>query len=163
MLHGSADVSSILVPHIIDTLVDILFVAGLRATREQIRAEVSNTFGNKLTVIVRLALGLNWVIGREVTSCDLEPTTVLWETAYNPDEMVDVNEEGAHHLVHVLCTTDLGLLRTVKTGKDVEGPEAYQTTVLLKPKVALESMLESLQEWKVVHESPAGMEEHELH
>ena len=162
MLHGSGDVSSILVPHLIDTIVDILLVAGLRATQEYIRAEVSNTFGNKLTVIVRLALGLNWVIGREVTSCDLEPTSVLWETEYNPDEMVDVNEEEVSHLEHVLCTTDLGLQRIVKTGKDAEGPKAYQTTVLLKPKVALESTVESLKDGEVVHESPASMEEHEL-
>lgn len=162
MIHGSSDLSSLLVPHITESLVDILLVAGLSATQEQTHAEVSATFGNKLSVIVRLALGLNWVIGREVTSCDLEPTTVLWEAAFNPDEMVDVNEEETHHSERVLCTTDLGLQRIVKTGKDIEGEKAWQTAVLLKPKVALESMLESLKEDKVVHESPAGMEEHEL-
>lgn len=164
MLHGSSDVSSILIPHIADTLVDVLLVGGLSATRDQIHEVISTTFENKLVAIVRLALGLNWVIGREVTSSDLEPTTVLWEVEFNPEEMFDVNEEEGHHSERVLCTTDLGLQRVVKTGKDMEGAKAWQTTVLLKPKVALESTIESLHRDKVVtvHESPASMEEHEL-
>jgi hypothetical protein len=161
MLHGDEDVSLNLVPHIADTLVDVLLVAGLKATREQILQEIMNTFGEKLMIVVRAALALNWVIGKDITSADLEPMTVLSETAFDSALMEDVNGEGASRAAveHVLCTTDLGLQRVVKTSK--EGDSAAQTSMLLKPKVALESMIEGLQDIKI-SESPGGMEVHEL-
>lgn len=172
MLHGSSDASSLLVPHIADTLVDVLLVAGLKASYEHIHEVVMTTFEDKLTTIVRLALGLNWVVGREVTSGDLEPTTVLWDAAFDPSEMVDVNREGDREdgkMDRVLCTTDLGLQLIVKVGKDVEGKEAYHTTTLLQPKVALESVIEGLVEPEEnnrrddtpFHDSPNSMASHE--
>lgn len=161
MLHGDADVSLNLVPHIVGYLVDILLVAGLKATHEQIHEEVMTTFGEKLIIIVRAALALNWVIGKNITSADLEPTTVLWETEFDSTVMEDVNGEGGLKagVEHVVCTTDLGLQRVVKSSK--EGESAYQTSMLLKPKVALESMIEGLKDVKI-SESPADMDVHEL-
>jgi hypothetical protein len=74
--------------------------------------------------------------------------------------MEDVNGGGLKVGVeHVLCTTDLGLQRVVKSSK--EGESEWQTSMLLKPKVALESMIEGLQDMKMT-ESPAGMDMHEL-
>jgi len=142
-------------------LVDVLLVAGLKATREQILQEVMNTFGDKLMIVVRTALALNWVIGKDITSADLEPMTVVSEAVFDSALMEDVNGEVASRaaIEYVLCTTDLGLQRVVKTSK--EGDSAAQTSMLLKPKVALESMIEGLQDIKI-SESPAGMEVHEL-
>jgi hypothetical protein len=160
MLHGDADVSSNLLPHIVDFLVDVLLVAGLKSTQAEIQTEVLNTFGDKLMIVVRAALALNWVIGKDITSADLEPTTVLYEAVFDPTVMEDVNGgEGSLKagVEHVLCTTDLGLQRVVRSG----GEPAWQTTVLLKPKVALESMIDGLQDIKIT-ESPAGMEVHKL-
>lgn len=161
MLHGDADVSQNLVPHIADTLVDVLLVAGLKATHEHIHTEVMTTFGEKLTIVVRAALALNWVIGKDITSADLEPTTVLWNSVFDPAIMDDVNSAGGLKtgVEHVLCTTDLGLQRIVKSSK--EGEPAWQTSMLLKPKVALESMIEGLHDVKIT-ESPSGMEVHDL-
>jgi hypothetical protein len=160
MLHGDADVSLSLVPHIADTLVDVLLAAGLKATHEQIHDEVMSTFGEKLTIVVRAALALNWVIGKDITSADLEPITVLWDTEFDLTIMDDVNGGKLRAGVeHVLCTTDLGLQRVVKSSKD--GEPALETTMLLKPKVALESMIEGLHDVKIT-ESPTGMDMHEL-
>jgi hypothetical protein len=167
MLHGNSDVSVTLIPHIADSLVDVLLVAGLRATFEQIHEAVMATFGEKLTILVRLALALNWVIGKEITSADLDPITIESKADFDPATMEDVNGEGAKKVEgkatveHVLCTTDLGLQRVVNLLK--EGEEAWQTTMLLKPKVALESVMENLEvEEKQITESPESMEEHEL-
>lgn len=160
MLHGDADVSLNLVLHIADTLADVLLVAGLKATHEHIHEEVMTTFGEKLTIVVRAALALNWVIGKDITSADLEPITVLWQSVFDSAVMEDVNGGGLKVGVeHVLCTTDLGLQRVVKSSK--EGESEWQTSMLLKPKVALESMIEGLQDMKMT-ESPAGMDVHEL-
>jgi hypothetical protein len=144
MLHGDADVSLNLVPHIADTLVDVLLVAGLKATHEHIHEEVMATFGEKLTIVVRAALALNWVVGKDITSMDLEPITILWQSIFDSAVMEDVNGKvGLKAGVdHVLCTIDLGLQRIVKLSK--EGESEWQISMLLKPKVVLESMIEGL-------------------
>jgi len=156
-----------LVPHIADSMADVLLAAGLRATTEQIHEVLMTTFGEKLTTIVRLALGLNWVIGKEITSADLDPITVGGRTVFDPATMEDVNGEGARKVEgeaaveHVLCTTDLGLQRVVKSLKEGESP--WETTMLLKPKVALESVMENSEvNERQITESPEGMEVHEL-
>lgn len=167
MLHGDSDVSLIFVPHIADSMVDVLLVAGLRATPEQIHEVVMTTFGEKLITIVRLALGLNWVIGKEITSADLDPIIIESKAIFDPATMEDVNGEGARNVEgkvaveHVLCTTDMGLNRAVKSLKD--GETSWQTTTLLKPKVALESVMENSEvNEKQITESPEGIEVHEL-
>ena len=162
MLHGDADVSSNLLPHIADSLVDVLLVAGLKATHQQILEEVVVRFGEKLMIVVRAALALNWVIGREITSADLEPTAVAHEAEFDSTVMEDVNGDGnlKAGVEHVLCTTDLGLQRVVRSSSK-DGIPTWQTKVLLKPKVALESMIEGLHDIKIT-DSPAGMEGHEL-
>ena len=144
MLHGDGNASPKLVPNIANTLADVLIVAGLRATHDQIYEEVMTRFGEKLTNVTRAALALNRVIAKEITSADLEPISVSWDTAFDSAAMDDINgEEGLKAGVEqVLCTTDLGLQRVVKLSKGDE--TEWQTTMLLKPKVALESTIESL-------------------
>lgn len=162
MLHGDEDVSSNLLLHLVNMLVDVLLVAGLKASHEHIHEELMATFSDKLTIVVRAALALNWVIGKDITSADMEPLSVLWGAEFDSAKMEDVNGGGELKVgvEHVLCTTDLGLSRVVKSSlKDSEA--ALQTTMLLKPKVALESMVEGMHDIKIT-ESPAGMEAHEL-
>lgn len=170
MLHGDTDVSSILVPHIASSIVDVLLVAGLQASEADIHNIIMQTFEEKMLVVVRLALALNWVTGREVTSADLEPTIILWDTVFDPATMEDVHAQpgpakaGETHKDHVLCTTDLGLQRIVKLAKEKDGSGgAIQSSVLLKPKVVLHSVIESLEGVKTqIMESPASMATHEL-
>ena len=142
-----------MVPNLANTLVEVLIVAGLKATYDQIYEEVMTRFGEKLTNVTRAALALNRVIAKEITSADLEPITVSWDTAFDSAAMDDINgEEGLKAGVErVLCTTDLGLQRVVKLSKGDESE--WQTTRLLKPKVALESTIEGL--WGInLTESP---------
>jgi hypothetical protein len=80
VLHGNSDVTPILIPHIASSLVDVLLAAGMKATPEQIRDDVMATFGEKFYIIARLALGLNWAIGKDVTSADLETFVVIGKT-----------------------------------------------------------------------------------
>ncbi|KAF7982964.1 hypothetical protein HWV62_24546 [Athelia sp. TMB] len=174
MIHGDADVSSLLVPHLANYFVEILLVAGVPASEEAIHEIVMRDFADKMTEIVRLALALNWVTGREITSADLEPYIILWDTVFDPTAMEDLHEEPAHlkpkaledvikEEDHVLCTTDLGLRRIVKLPKDKGGAGGdIQTTVLLKPKVALHSVIQGLEGVKKLMESPMSMSTHEL-
>jgi len=176
MLHGEADVLFGLLPHFAQSLSDILLVAGLKAAHKHIQEEIMNTFGDKLTIVGRAALALNWVVGKDITSADLEPIVVVCEAVFDPALMEDVNGNGGlkAEVEHVLCTTDLGLQRVVgKSSKSKDGAVAAAsssvssslqqttTTILLKPKVALESMIEGLHDIKIT-ESPAGMEGRQL-
>lgn len=175
MIHGDADLSAIIVPRLAAYLVDILIVAGLQASEAGVHDVIMQSFEENMTVVVRQALALNWVTGRDITSADLEPSMELWETAYDPANMEDVHAEPAHSKTksaeesvkedHVLCTTDLGLRRIVKLSKDKSATEGedMQTSVLLKPKVALHSVIEGLEGVPPpIMESPASMEDHEL-
>ncbi|KAF7969623.1 hypothetical protein HWV62_26799 [Athelia sp. TMB] len=154
MIHGDADVSSLLVPHLANYFVEILLVAGVPASEEAIHEIVMRDFADKMTKIVRLALALNQATGREITSADLEPYIILWDTVFDPTAMEDLYKEPAHWKPkalediikeedHVLCTTDLGLRRIVKLPKNKDGTGGdIQTTVLLKPKVVLHSAIQ---------------------
>ncbi|KZP05595.1 hypothetical protein FIBSPDRAFT_765642 [Athelia psychrophila] len=132
MIHGDADLSFIIVPRLAAYLADIVMVAGLQAPEAAIHEVIMQAFEENMTVVVRLALSLNWVTGRDITSADLEPCMVLWETVFDPATMEDVHagpahlkpksrEESIKKEDHVLCTTDLGLRRTVKLPKDKSG------------------------------------------
>ena len=135
---------------------------------------ISSTFKPNhilLMEIVRLALALNWVTGREITSADFEPYIILWDTVFDPTAMEDLSEEPAHLKLktseeeedHVLCTTDLGLRRIEKLPKAKGGTGGdIQTTVLLKPKVALHSVIQSLEGVKRLMDSPMSMSTREL-
>ncbi|KIM76592.1 hypothetical protein PILCRDRAFT_34404, partial [Piloderma croceum F 1598] len=127
MLHGDADISFSLLPHFAQSLSDILLVAGLKAAHEHIHEEIMNTFGDKLMIVVRAALALNWVVGKDITSADLEPIVVICEAVFDPAVMADVNGNGElkAEVEHVLCTTDLGLQRVVgKSSKSKDGAAA---------------------------------------
>lgn len=176
MIHGDADLSTIIVPRLATYLVDIIIVAGLQASEAGVHDVIMQSFEENMTVVVRQALALNWVTGRDITSADLEPCMELWDTLYDPEAMEDVHAEPAHSKPksteegvkehdHVLCTTDMGLRRVVKLSKDKIGAEGegMQISMLLKPKVALHSVIEGLEGVpQPIMESPASMEEHEL-
>ncbi|KZP28387.1 hypothetical protein FIBSPDRAFT_917651 [Athelia psychrophila] len=167
MIHGDADLSFIIVPRLAAYIADIVMVAGLQAPEAAIHEVIMQAFEENMSVVVRLALSLNWVTGRDITSADLEPCMVLWETVFDPATMEDVHARPAHLKPksreesikkedHVLCTTDLGLRRTrIWRGE-------LQKCMLLKPKVALQSVIEGLEVVKpYIMESPMSMASHE--
>jgi hypothetical protein len=117
-----------------------------------------------MNVVGRYALQLNKALGEEITSGDVEAIYVppdvefdevtMEETFKSSTDAVSSSppkakpaENGKRKGVDrqpVLCTTDLGLHRSVKAS--MNGQIQWQETILVKPKVVLESQLEEM--WK---------------
>jgi hypothetical protein len=147
MLHGqTADVSSRLIPSLSEAIVDVLVAAGCRqSTRAQVRNQLAERFNQKMTIIARMALHLNEIIGEQITSCELKAISMPYGVAFNSSTMEDGYDDGRWNgLVsespHILGTTELGLQKEVR---DYIG--GWQREVLTKPKVALESATNGMQ------------------
>ena len=93
-------------------------------------------FSNSIKTITNLAFRLNQTIGEQVTSSDLEVMCVRGDVAFFPEDMEDIGGDYASTADRVLCTTDLGL----KQGSR-EANGNRKKVLLLKPKVALESLM----------------------
>ncbi|KAF7964452.1 hypothetical protein HWV62_7579 [Athelia sp. TMB] len=102
---------------------------------------VTEGFGDRVNTIVEVALHINRVMGEEITSGDME--TVIWPRGviFEPKAMDDAGGEAFSHEEEaiVLCTTELGLRKATQEGKG--GLSARESTLLLKPKVALETLV----------------------
>jgi len=93
---------------------------------------------------------VNKIIGEDVTSGDLEILAVPPGTAFDPSSMEDVYNEGALTRsggTRVLCTTDLGLRKKVRVGTTGEREKQWAVIILLKPKVALESVVDIMDDF----------------
>ncbi|KAI5980574.1 hypothetical protein EDD15DRAFT_2393142 [Pisolithus albus] len=96
--------------------------AGCNASQAELVTALSSKFSDKISFLVTLAVRVNKIVGEDVTSGDLEVLATSMEDVYN--------EASSGTGARVLCTTDLGLRKRVRL------------TTLLKPKVALESVVE---------------------
>jgi hypothetical protein len=126
----------------IDThLVDILIVAGYQGKHQAAVKKVFSTFSD---VIINVSLRLNRAIGEEVTSSDFEPVCIELGVLFDPLKMDDVGGDHTSQKTadRVLCTTEIGLQRVERQTK--ENRSWMETTLLLKPKVALESIVEHM-------------------
>ncbi|KAL4068798.1 hypothetical protein V8B97DRAFT_817463 [Scleroderma yunnanense] len=137
--------SSLLTSKILSGLADILLAAGCNASQSELVSALSVKFGDKVSFLVAQAIRVNKIIGEDVTSGDLEILTIPPATVFDNLSMEDVYNEGV--LTHsggarVLCTTDLGLLKRVRVGTTGEKERQWAVTTLLKPKVALESVVD---------------------
>ncbi|KAH7883406.1 hypothetical protein F5I97DRAFT_1815960 [Phlebopus sp. FC_14] len=137
------DLHSTMVAHISDTLVIIMVAAGCTKTYEEAYREFAQKFGERISNIVKMAIRLNKAMGEEVTSADLWPTHAPAGEQFDGSNMEDFEGQEAQNRNAVLCTTALGLQRSerVTVGENFE----FKTTILLKPKVALESVAEGLE------------------
>jgi hypothetical protein len=101
--------------------------------------------GDKILTVVGIAWRLNRMLGEEITCADIETTWVHSQENFDPVWMEDdyADWRGSMHggAARVLCTTDLGLRRLVKSSNE----NGWEDTILLKPKVALEELLASLE------------------
>jgi len=96
-----------------------------------------------------MALRLHRAVGEEITSCEMEVAYLLPDTVFNHSTMNDAfgkdSTKTDASLVkgeRILCTTDLGLVSAVKETAD--GKPRWRETILLKPRVLLESALEEI-------------------
>ncbi|KZP28390.1 hypothetical protein FIBSPDRAFT_729036 [Athelia psychrophila] len=101
---------------------------------------LTSKFGDRIYAIIDAALNINRILGEEITSGDFEIVTCPGGVTFDPTWM----EDAAYNSFYdeksiVLCTTEMGLKRE---SREVKGGEmAKEFTLLLKPKVALESVL----------------------
>jgi hypothetical protein len=125
---------------IADNLANTLLAAG----HIKNRADIMDKFGGRLGKVGELAYQLNIAIGELFTSGNLDAIAVPCGAVFNPLTMDDgvgyPFSEGKPNIV--LCTTELGLLRSEKVCG--EGRAWWPDTVLLKPKVALDSLRDHL-------------------
>ncbi|KAI0310588.1 hypothetical protein OF83DRAFT_1020269, partial [Amylostereum chailletii] len=115
----------------------ITALAGFASASDAVEARLTSSIGDKLREIAAMALKLNKIIGEEITSSAMSLTIVNPGSPFDAAEMGvgDGDEGSSGDGTCVLCTTGLGLERRVKK-EDRE----VETTVLMKPKVMLESI-----------------------
>lgn len=129
---------------------DILLAAGCTAPKSDITSAFSSKFAEKLSFLVSLAMRVNKIIGEDVTSGDFEVLAVEPKDAFDVTTMEDSYDDGgsargkSDNVPKVLCATDLGLRKKTRVG--MTGEKQWETKVLLKPKVALESIVEIMDE-----------------
>jgi hypothetical protein len=126
-------------------LVDILVAAGHRGTHQEIFGRISTVFRDKVMTIIKASLHLSKVLGEEIISSDLEVVVPRPGVDFDAATMDDIGREhgvGVQKVDRVLCATELGLRRVVKRKK--ENQNCLDTTLLLKPKCALESVVENM-------------------
>lgn len=121
-------------------LAGVLSTAGCDKNHQEASDIIYNKFGNKLKAIVDLALQLNQTLGEEITSSDMAVSQVPGDIEF---DRLTMDVDGGQHPFQkatdrVLCTTELGLNRKVKVTGNSE------QMILLKPKVALESVVDSM-------------------
>jgi hypothetical protein len=116
-------------------------VAGWKDDFSQMHDKIMKKFRERLATVASLAAALNRVVGEDMTSAEFQVMAighgVHFDNQWMEDALTDVQGVPANVAGPVLCTTDLGLLRTEKVSG--EGPPRLNATVLLKAKVALES------------------------
>jgi hypothetical protein len=125
---------------IISGLADILLVAGCNATRSQLCDTLKQKFSQKISLLAKSGLRINRLISN---SCDqgLDVVVIKPATAFDATCMDDAYDDGDHDKDiannRVLCPTDIGLWQRPK------GVYAG-VRILLKPKIALESVVDNL-------------------
>jgi hypothetical protein len=122
-----------------NSLVDVLIVGGYHKNSTEVFEMIWAKFSDAIKTITKLALRLNQTIGEQVTSCDLEVMCAREDIAFIPEDMEDIGGDHASTADRILCTTDLGLRQGTK-----EANGNRKNVVLLKPKVALESLMKDV-------------------
>ena len=125
---------------------DLLTVAGGSFLADDIHTQ----YVQHLETIVRTALDLQRIIGEEVIECDYEVLTARFDEVFDAEQMEDIyNGEIAATgppgtIPRVLSTADLGLRRSERVSDPRDGDDGLTMTILLKPKVVLDTVVYEL-------------------
>ncbi|KIJ63517.1 hypothetical protein HYDPIDRAFT_91928, partial [Hydnomerulius pinastri MD-312] len=130
---------------------DVLIVAGCDTPGSDIISALSSKFTEKISFLVSLAIRVNKIVGEDVTSGDLEVWAVRPATPYDANLMEDSYDDGSSGRgeggrAKVLCATDLGLRKKTRVAMMGEKEKQWEIKMLLKPKVALESVVDIMDE-----------------
>lgn len=142
--HEESQLIASVTPHLTGHFSDIMLAAGCSVEPEILRASVEKKLSDRIVLLFKLALQLNKIMMEEITSADLRTVTVPFETTYSAEQMEDAYVDGdpAADGVRVLCTTDLGLRRITRLA--TSGDKQWDDNLLLKPKVALKTVIDSM-------------------
>jgi hypothetical protein len=123
-----------------------MLAAGCSASPDVLRTSAGKKLNDRIKLLFKLAIQLKKIMMEEITSANLKTVTVSGGVAYSAEEMEDAYVDGnpATGGVRVLCTTDLGLSRTTRLA--TSGENQWDIKLLLKPKVALETVVNSMDE-----------------
>lgn len=102
------------------------------------------SFSDRIDIITNSALRLNQILGEDFTSCDIKVTCMSNDTVFDGEVMDDIGAGSTMRkkIDRVFCTTGLGINKVAKENNRQK--ILFDTKVLLKPKVAVEYMLESI-------------------
>ncbi|OJA20120.1 hypothetical protein AZE42_04093 [Rhizopogon vesiculosus] len=125
---------------------NIMLAAGCSASPDVLRASAEKKLSDRIVLLFKLATQLKKIIMEEITSTDLRTVTISGGVVYSAEVMEDAYVDGdpAPSGVRVLCTTNLGLNRTTRLA--TSGETQWDNKLLLKPKVALETVVNSMDE-----------------
>lgn len=141
--------------HTIDTTIiagfsDILLAAGCTASKTDITSALWTKFADKIHHFVSLSGQVNKTIGVGVVSEDFEVLVVWPDTTFDERQMEDSYDSGERvqggRQEVVLCATDLGLMQRMMVGAGGEEKRTPSELVVIKPKVALMSVLDIIDE-----------------
>ena len=134
-------------------IVNVLLACSVQLDLQELRAQVKTKASESICDITQLALKFQRVTGAVIVSHDLQTTLVHPGTPFDSDTMVDEGRDArgkGRRKVQirspVLCTTQLGVRReeVVQNAERGGGRNGTNETLLLKPHVLLETMLEQL-------------------
>ncbi|KZP28393.1 hypothetical protein FIBSPDRAFT_729236 [Athelia psychrophila] len=138
---GAKDALSGIRKHVCGGLADILISAKCQSSPLGVVEALTSRFGERIYAIIDTALNIKRILGEEITSGDFEIVTCQAGVTFDPTSMEDAASDDASYdkTSIVLCTTEMGLRRESWEVKG--GQRAQEITLLLKPKVALDSVL----------------------
>ncbi|KZP28394.1 hypothetical protein FIBSPDRAFT_1039528 [Athelia psychrophila] len=138
---GGEDALSGIRKHVCGGLADILISAKCQSSPLGVVEALTSRFGERIYAIIDTALNIKRILGEEITSGDFEIVTCQAGVTFDPMLMEDAASDVPLYDERniLLCTTEMGFRRESWEVKG--GQRAKEVTLLLKPKVALESVL----------------------
>ncbi|RPD55190.1 hypothetical protein L226DRAFT_539128 [Lentinus tigrinus ALCF2SS1-7] len=152
LLPGEVECQTIATDALAEHITNILVACGTTGVPQELLEEVKSAFSDALHEITGLALEFQRVTGERIVSRECFAVVGQNGDMFDPDRMNDEwaspkRTRGAVKPHPVLCTTHLGLVREENRMVSTDGADGRwetSSTILLKPKVVLTSMLEEL-------------------
>lgn len=149
--------------HILDMAIGLLCLCGWSLNSPRSKKAILS-MQQMVKALERLWMQLKSATKEGITTADIDVFVIDFGRSYDPARMEDsyvdaLSRSGTGSPIHsptpdsrVLCTVGMGLQKTVMRRSDGMSPER-QIDVLLKPKVALESVLKTIA-GEIVDSSP---------
>lgn len=139
--------------HILQYVSNLLLVSGAKAAPPGILEIISERFGDKVTDIVTSAVSIQRATKEDIVSSEIRLILPRYNEPFVDERMEDIEKPerdaaadslGATSTEHVLCATEIGVVRLEKgmTSEGGEHKEGTTTVTVLKSKVALRSLVE---------------------